>query len=571
MKRKLLKSSIIGAFLTLCGNMNAQVVFNVLSPASVQGNYTPISYTSGWGADLTIAANAITGKIVVVDDGTTDDSLGCNTLVNASSIAGNIAMVYRYNCEFGVKALNAQDAGAIGVIVVNNGPAMTDPNAVLNMGPGAVGASVTIPVIMITANIGAALRPDIDAGTCTAFIGTKVGLYGNDLGFVGTQAVAARSFALPKTVAPDDSIYLGGFVTNFGYFDQSNVTLAATITKNSNVLYSQVSSPQATMLSGDSVYFTLPYFTQTAIDTGYYTITYTIGSDSTDNFSGDNILTTSFWVNDSLYSKSRINPTTGVPMRTGSYKPTNALYWGHCIVIDEKDKNNLLTLKAVTFATASNTTNLPDITGQYVAVDIYEWTDADNTQFNSVNNVISDLYTYSANLQNQFVTQTLSTPLTLLDNTRYLVCIDIDNVDMYLGYDEGIDYTSTINQNQEYYFPLSVEGVWDGAAFGGDIVPAIIAHVDVPLGIKERNLSSKITPYPNPAQYIVNIPLNEMHKGTISLKIYDIVGKLVKSEEISMSGKFLTANVSDISNGSYIFNLTFEDKSQTSFKVSINK
>ncbi len=571
MKKKLLLSISIVVFLTLSGNLNAQVVFNVLSPGSVQGSYAPISPTAGWGADLTVPANAITGTIILVDDDSGEDSLGCNTLVNASSIAGKIAMVYRANCEFGVKALNAQDAGAIGVIIVNNGPNMTDPNAVAGMSAGSVGAGVTIPVIMITANTAIALRPSIDAGTCTAFIGTKIGLYPNDIGFFGSQAVSARSFALPKSVATDDSIFAGGWVYNYGYGDQPNVTLSATITKNASVLFNQASSPVAMLTSGDSAYFTLPAFDQTAIDTGYYTVTYTINSDSTDNFSSDNLITTSFWINDSLYSKSRINPATGVPIITAAYRPSNAIFWEHCIVIDEKDKNSQLTINAMTFATSSNITNLPDITGQYVSVDIYEWTDADNTLFDNVTPIIQDLYFYSANLRNEFVTYQLSSPIALLDNTRYLACIGFDNVDMYLGYDTGIDYGATINENQEYYFPLLVDAVWDGAAFGGDVVPAIAVHIAMPVGIEERKLSTKITPYPNPAQYLINIPLNEMHKGSINLKVYDLVGKLVKEEVVSMSSKNFTVNTSELSNGTYIFNLTFEDKSQSSFKVSINK
>lgn len=567
MRKKLLSKIFVLALIST--GIKAQVVFNVLTPVSVQASYTPIAYPT-WGADLTIPANAVTGKIVLVDDDSGEDSLGCNTLVNASDIAGNIAMVYRANCEFGEKAFNAENAGAIGVIIVNNGPNMTDPNAVAGMGPGALGASVTIPVIMITANTAIALRPEIDAGTCTAFIGTKVGLYANDLGFKGKQIQAARTFALPKTVASDDSIYTGGWVYNYGFGDQTNVVLSATISKNASTIYSQTSSPSP-LISGDSIYFTLPEFTQASLDTGYYTLTYSISSDNTDDFSGDNIITTSFWINDSLYSKSRINPTTGAPTRTASYRPNGANIFEHCIVIDEKNLNSQLTLSGVSFAASSNTTNLPDITNEYVSVNVYEWTDVDRTLFDNLSPIINDLYIYPSNLQNQFVYLKLSSPVTLADNTRYLVCVAVENVDMYLAYDEGLDYTSSINQYQEYYFPLSVDGTWDGEAFGGDVVPAIIAHVGMPLGIEEEKILSKITPYPNPAQAMINIPLNENHSGIINLKIYDVVGKVVMTENITMAGKYFTVNTSELSNGTYIFNLTFEDKSQSSFKVSINK
>ncbi|MFT4782223.1 MAG: extracellular elastinolytic metalloproteinase, partial [Pseudohongiellaceae bacterium] len=56
------------------------------------------------------------------------------------------------SCEFGVKVLAAENAGAIGAIVVNN-----EPGAAIVMGPGAVGDSVSIPSIMLTQDIGEAL------------------------------------------------------------------------------------------------------------------------------------------------------------------------------------------------------------------------------------------------------------------------------------------------------------------------------------------------------------------------------------------------------------------------------
>src|SRR6202035_1661231 len=45
---------------------------------------------------------------------------GCTALTNAAAVAGNIAIVDRGTCGFIVKVQNAQAAGAIGVIVVNN-------------------------------------------------------------------------------------------------------------------------------------------------------------------------------------------------------------------------------------------------------------------------------------------------------------------------------------------------------------------------------------------------------------------------------------------------------------------
>jgi hypothetical protein len=103
-----------------------------------------------------------------VNDGSAGDSLGCNALTNAAAVSGKIAVVYRGSCEFGIKALNAQNAGAIGVIVINNA------SGTMDMGVGANGAAVNIPVAMISNADGAILKSQLDAGTTVrAILGTK--------------------------------------------------------------------------------------------------------------------------------------------------------------------------------------------------------------------------------------------------------------------------------------------------------------------------------------------------------------------------------------------------------------
>ncbi len=101
----------------------------------------------------TIAAD-IEGSIVVVDDGVAADGgqQGCQALVNAAAVNGNIALIRRGGCEFGVKALNAQNAGAVAAIVYNNQGETT-----IAMGPGAAGGSVTIPALMIIQSAGEAI------------------------------------------------------------------------------------------------------------------------------------------------------------------------------------------------------------------------------------------------------------------------------------------------------------------------------------------------------------------------------------------------------------------------------
>jgi len=105
--------------------------------------------------------NPIAGDLELVNDGTANPTWGCQPLTGFTP--GNIAVIERAECEFGVKALNAQDAGATAVVMVNDGRCSDfpdSPKCVINMGPGLVGDQVTIPLIMLSVNDG---QPIIDA------------------------------------------------------------------------------------------------------------------------------------------------------------------------------------------------------------------------------------------------------------------------------------------------------------------------------------------------------------------------------------------------------------------------
>ncbi|HYC57789.1 MAG TPA: M4 family metallopeptidase [Candidatus Binatia bacterium] len=93
---------------------------SISMPASIAATYEAGS--AEFGAELD--GIGVSGDIVLADDGdtsedgTVDD--GCQSFVNAAAVAGKIALVRRGSCLFVEKALHAQAAGAIGMVVVNN-------------------------------------------------------------------------------------------------------------------------------------------------------------------------------------------------------------------------------------------------------------------------------------------------------------------------------------------------------------------------------------------------------------------------------------------------------------------
>jgi Zn-dependent metalloprotease len=133
----------------------------VNAPANIANTY--LAQSAQFGPALT--PTGVTGSVVAALDAadaagpsTTD---ACSALTNAAQVSGNIALLQRGTCTFVVKVLNAQAAGAIGVIVDNNvssglpGMGGTDPN-------------VTIPSIGIGQADGAAIRSALTSGAVNA-------------------------------------------------------------------------------------------------------------------------------------------------------------------------------------------------------------------------------------------------------------------------------------------------------------------------------------------------------------------------------------------------------------------
>ncbi|MEJ8755452.1 T9SS-dependent M36 family metallopeptidase [Pontibacter sp. H259] len=137
-------------------------LLHITAPSSVVGSYTGVQ--AAFGPEIN--ETGVTGKIVLADPAN-----GCNAAPelpagsvplpfnNQTAIAGNIALVYRGDCSFISKALNAQASGATAVIVINNIDG--DP---MSMGGDETGAAVLIPAIMISKADGDKLVAAISGG-----------------------------------------------------------------------------------------------------------------------------------------------------------------------------------------------------------------------------------------------------------------------------------------------------------------------------------------------------------------------------------------------------------------------
>jgi len=142
----------------------------VNSPAGIAGDYASYPTTS-FGTTI---SSVITEEVVLADDGSGSPTEACNALVNGSEINGKIVLVRRGSCTFVTKVKNAQDAGAIAVIVMNNNPG--EPIAM-----GGTDLTITIPAVMITQEAGDLIENTLESGTVNVSLNPATGNFTGNL------------------------------------------------------------------------------------------------------------------------------------------------------------------------------------------------------------------------------------------------------------------------------------------------------------------------------------------------------------------------------------------------------
>jgi subtilisin family serine protease len=155
---------------------------------------------------------------------TVPDTLGCAAEA-PGSLAGKIALIKRGSCTFFVKASNAQAAGAIGVVLYNNGPGFVNPTV-------AGTSPITIPVVAIQLADGNAIAAKIAAGG-GVFTWTATGAYltqatGGLVSLFSSWGPTAELTLKPDVAAPGGLIRSTWPTTQFGGYNVISGTSMAT-------------------------------------------------------------------------------------------------------------------------------------------------------------------------------------------------------------------------------------------------------------------------------------------------------------------------------------------------------
>lgn len=580
MKKLILLASF---FLTGFSALQAQIVCVGVSPVGIARNFnfTWAGPANSWGCpDFAIPNTNITDTLMMVDDGTPGTNTqygnklseeGCKAST-ANKYAGKIVVIRRNTCEFGVKAKFAQDAGAVGVIIVNR------DEEVIGMAAGAQGGNVTIPTIMLGKSDGNALIAAMQAGPVVVFIGNKVGLNDNDLTLFPELSLRPKYGTFHKLLASNASdmdLNFGTWIYNYGKNDQTGVTLDVSINKGTTEVYKS-SSSKLNVSAGDSVYVDFNNIVLSSYTSGNYSFKYNLYSDSTDEETGDNLYEGMFSISDSILSLANLTTDNKLDIKA-HYSPAVAqdavpyTEWRSCMTFNHPNADKLV-LNGVYFSTMADSTNLAD---SEVSINVYEWSDemltadAANQQFNLLP-VKTESFFYSENNQNVVEYLEFGAPLKLKREQLYVVCLTGYSPKFRFPY-TTINYDANITKYNEWKSPVFIgpeASPTTRAANGFGEASAIGLNVSDKgnIGLNENAIQSVV--YPNPTRGNLNIIINK--NGAVKMTITDLSGRLVKVANATVENRKLVTDASDLGQGTYIFNLEYQDGTNSTFKVSVN-
>ncbi len=577
--KKILLSLVFagGAFMATAQQTSVQVLY----PSNIAQGF--LNDFAEWGAtpDMTDPANKVIAPIMIARDNggvSGGDSLMCNA-ATAGSLTGKIAILWRGSCEFGMKAKNAEAAGAVGVIIINN----LDGGGAVAMGAGAEGDVVTIPVVSISKEDGAILRTALVAGdSVSVLLGNKIGNFPNDLGSIPgyTATVAAQ---VPVQIANNTTelpIRFAAQVYNYGANEATNIFVTAVIKKNGSELYRDTSSIVATLASGDSTEnFTFVNYSGD-LGVGDYEIIYEIVSDSTDDATTDNHFSYPFRINnDKIFALAQYDYTRNFTLNSGNYRAANQTdpSFQSCITFQDPNASKF-GIKGVYFQasiTNDDQGNAQSIDGEEILISISEWNDnftfgTDDPSWNNVVPVTGGSYIYMEDLADTFVYANMNEYILLKDNVRYLICSKTSNEDIFLGYDSERKYDFYQSITERYLSPFQAGNTW-GAGFVGMPVASLTLDLftedEVGLANTKKLVAAKV--YPNPARDIVNIEVSN-YEGTAALTVTDLAGKVVISNNVTVNANGVTTvNTSGLTAGMYIVKMQLANGNQVNASIIV--
>lgn len=566
MKKLLLSALMLGGM----SFAYSQTAVQVLYPTAIATGFEHSIGDWALTPDMDDPANRVVAPVMIAVDGTADSTLMCNT--TSQDLSGHIAILYRGDCEFGLKAKNAWAAGAVGVIIVGH-----TQGEMINMAAGADGDVVDVPAVFLKKEDGDIIYQALKAGdSVSVLIGNKIGYMPNDLGSIPgyTANVPAQVPVQLAANTTDFPVRFAAQLYNYGANTQHNIYVTAAINKNGSEIYRDTSNVVDSLVSGDSTdqFSFIDYSGNLGL--GSYEIIYEFFSDSTDDFPSDNKFVYPFKINDdNLFSYAKYDDVKKESYFSGTYGPADRSGDFRSCITFKDPKASQFGIKGVYFVNGMKDDDTP-IDGEEVIIQVYKWKDqfqfgVENPSFNNLEEITGGSYIYMDNNQGEYVYADMQEYVVLENDVTYLVCAKLYNEDMEIGYDNDTKYAYYESIVERYLTPVADGDTWYASGFKGGPMPSMTLRFfpAEELGVSNADKFVDATVYPNPAKDMVNIVVDNF-EGNATLTLTDLSGKVVISDNVTVNGT-VTVNTSSLTAGMYIVNMKLANGNEVKASVIV--
>ena len=619
---------IVLLFLTVFVSIfsNAQAVFEIESPSKIKGFYNlglGDSTVQYWG-NGSIAKKSVSAPLALGKDSLAEDQ------VLSTDLTGKIAVLYRGGgIAFCIKALRAQNAGAVACIIINNRPfndptgqggvwALTGTASANETYANATGLKVKIPVILISQEDGQKISDVIREGQedVMAYIGGKRVL-DYDIKFDKSYIVTPLKRTRPQFLARKGMIHdtLGYAIINAGSQLQTNILAVADISFGGKSIYADTLYLDTLRERGartpDDAYplDTLGYFKFKKVfkpdfdlPVGDYTLKYSfinLTSDLKrdtliDQYPADNSFSTYFTIADSTLAIANIENLqakynsnnkdySNVPIWVNATRPGGTFTdFKSCIVIS--DSNSVkVKVNSINFLAYATDASKPNLTNELIKLNVYEWhpvtPDPSSKDFTGLKTddltalVENQEYTITNSTKWDYINAKFDNPILMENGKLYLYCISSPNTTISFGYDgTSPSITGAVSFGNQLAVPVGIDGTYYTVGFRGSPIPSIslnVSEVAAKSSAKDiLALSVNTTPVVNAVVGVNTITATVPNKTDITKLIATFTTSLKAKVTIAAVDQVSGTTVNDFTN-TLVYTVTAEDGTTKDYNVTI--